>query len=93
MIYRHHHHQQYIHTSFAGPVLVGMSPLREGGGRQHCEPTWHVSNCSDEASCKLLYSIYFTYNQSNTVLHGNPNQWQLIYTHSHSQGVSISIFA
>ena len=39
-------------------VKVGMSVLR--GGRQHCVPMWHVSSLSDEVSCKLLYSIWFT---------------------------------
>jgi len=25
-----------------------------------CDPTWHVSFRNSEASCKLLYSVYFT---------------------------------
>ena len=30
---------------------MGMSPL--------CDPIWYMSSSSDEAGCKLLYSIYF----------------------------------
>ena len=33
---------------------AGMSPLP--GGR--CDPMWHVSSRSGEASCELLYSVY-----------------------------------
>jgi len=25
-----------------------------------CDPMWHMSTCSSEGSCKLLYSVYLT---------------------------------
>jgi len=40
-------------------VKVGSSHLLVSG--MLCDPIWHVSSCSDEASCKLLYSVYFTF--------------------------------
>ena len=33
-----------------------------------CDPIWHVSSRSGEASCELLYSVYFTYLRDPTEL-------------------------
>ena len=38
-------------------VKAGMSPL-PGGQVILCDPIWHVSSHSSEASCELLYSVY-----------------------------------
>ena len=43
-----------------------MSPLP--GSRKHCDPIRHVSSCSSEVCCKLLYSIYLTFTFSFTFM-------------------------
>ena len=33
-----------------------------------CDPIWHVSSCSGETSCELLYSVHFTSHRAQLYL-------------------------